>query len=79
MADLAAIGRSVGGLAVLRDWMGTWRQAMCPTLDSETMDGGHDCPTCFWSQETRAWATLATALPTQASLHCTGAGLDEAA
>ena len=27
-ADIAAMGRSDGGLAVLRDWMGTWIQAM---------------------------------------------------
>ena len=29
-ADIAAIGRSVGGLAVLRDWIGTWTQAAVP-------------------------------------------------
>ena len=27
-ADIAAIGRSDGGPAVLRDWMGTWTQAV---------------------------------------------------
>ena len=29
-ADIAAIGRSEGGPAVLRDWMGAWTQAMVP-------------------------------------------------
>ena len=29
-ADIAANGRSDGGLAVLRDWVGTWTQAMVP-------------------------------------------------
>ena len=29
-ADIAAIGRSEGGPAVLREWIGTWTQAMVP-------------------------------------------------
>ena len=29
-ADMAAIGRSEGGPAVLRDWVGTWTRAMVP-------------------------------------------------
>ena len=29
-ADIAAIGRSVGRPAVLRDWIGSWTQAMVP-------------------------------------------------
>ena len=29
-ADIAAIGRSEGGPAVLRDWIGTWTQATVP-------------------------------------------------
>ena len=29
-ADIAAVGRSEGGLAVLRDWIGTWTQAVVP-------------------------------------------------
>ena len=29
-ADIAAVGRSEGGPAVLRDWMGTWTQATVP-------------------------------------------------
>ena len=36
-ADIAAIGRSEGGPAVLRDWIGTWTQAT-------VLDGGHNCP-----------------------------------
>ena len=35
-ADIAAIGRSEGEPAVLREWMGTGTQAV---------DGGHDCTT----------------------------------
>ena len=42
MLTLRAIGRSDGGPAVLRDWMGTWTQAGGPAPDSEALDGGYD-------------------------------------
>ena len=68
-AAIAAIGHSVGGPAVLRDWIGTWTQAMVP-----------HCTAKLWTaatiaEETEAWATFATTLPTQASPRCSGRGL----
>ena len=40
-ADIAAIGRSEGGPAVLREWIGTWTRAVVP----QSTAGGYDCPT----------------------------------
>ena len=42
--DIAAIGRSEGGPAVLRDWMGTC-SGNGPTQHGEAMNGGYDRPT----------------------------------
>ena len=42
-ADIAATGRTEGEPAVLREWMGTWTQAVVPP-DGETLDGSHNCP-----------------------------------
>ena len=39
---------------MLRDWIGTWTQAMVPTLYVEAVDGSIRSPTGVRSQETRA-------------------------
>ena len=63
-AGMAAVGRSEGGPAALREWMGTWTRAMVPHCTAKPWtDGGHDCPTLLWSQETGARAANATAVP----------------
>ena len=51
-ADMAAIGRSDGVPAVLREWVGTWTRAMVPHCTAKPLDCGHDCPTRLRTEET---------------------------
>ena len=76
-ADIAAIGRSEGGPAVLREWSWHLHPSDGPTQYCQTVDSGHDCTAGLWSQETRAWTTDAAALSSETATDCTGRGTYE--
>ena len=76
-ADIAAIGRSEGGPAVLREWIGTWTWAMVPHSTAK-LDSDHDCTARLWSQETRTWTADAAAVPSETAPDCVGGSAYEA-
>ena len=52
-ANIAANGRSEGGPAVLRDWIGAWTQAAVPPKTARLWISGDDTSTGLWAEETR--------------------------
>ena len=70
-ADIAAIWRSEGEPAVLRDWIGTWTQAVAGRPAATA-------PLGLWPEEARAGSANAAAMPTQSVLHRARGGAAEA-
>ena len=65
-AAVAATGRSEGGPAVLRDWVGIWTHAIFTPRTAKLSKAA----TRFWTEETRPWRGDATAMPRQAKTNC---------